>query len=171
LNKQSVRESHYCLSLQAGCRPVLLTPHLSPTPVLLVRYTMRKYYGYKQSHRTVKGVKQKRCTICERWKAESEFHKDRARTDGLKIRCKECNRTYEIELKRKRGRHARDYLRFEERHRTVSGVKQKLCTRCKQWKDESVFYKSRSGKDGLSDRCKKCSYNAIGKSRKKRSPQ
>lgn len=150
---------------------MLLTPHLSPTPVLLVRYTMRKYYRYKQSHRTVKGVKQKRCTICEKWKAESGFHKDLARTDGLKIRCKECNRTYERELKRRKGRHAREYLRFEERHRTVSGIKQKLCTRCKQWKDESVFYKNSSGKDGLSDRCKKCSYNTIDKSRKKRLPQ
>ncbi len=45
----------------------------------------------------------------------------------LKIRCKDCDREYQRELKKKtRGKNVRDYLRFEERRRVVHGVKQKL---------------------------------------------
>ena len=45
---------------------------------------------------------------------------------------------------------------YEESHRTVGGVKQKLCCRCKKWKDESLFCKNRSSKDGLIELCKEC---------------
>ena len=186
---------------------------------------MRKYYSYKESHRTVKGVKQKRCTMCKKWKEEREFHKDRARTDGLKIRCKDCERVYQHKLAGKDGINIGRRLKFEQRHRTLRGVKQKLCsccerwkdesqyhrntnsndrlhthckkccneyarkryeprrkeerhrvvksvrkklcTKCRRWKKESHFYKCRSAKDGLTARCKKCSYKATGKSRKK----
>lgn len=49
----------------------------------------------------------------------------------------------------------------EEGHRTVHDVKQKRCTRCKQWKDETQFYRSRRSKDGLKSQCKKCSSKAV----------
>jgi hypothetical protein len=117
---------------------------------------MRKYYRYKDSHRTVRGVKQKRCTMCERWKPESDFHVDRARTDGLKIRCKKCSSIYDRELKRKRAKKSRKYLTYKERHRLFRGVKQKLCSCCEEWKGENSFYKQRGKRDGLSDRCKEC---------------
>ena len=109
---------------------MLLTPYQQPIPLLIFGQKMRKYYRYKDSHRTVRGVKQKRCTMCEKWKPESDFHKDRARTDGLKIRCKECNRIYDRELKIKSGKYLGKNLKFEERHRTFRGVKQKRCTKC-----------------------------------------
>lgn len=116
----------------------------------------KKYYRYKDSHRTVRGVKQKRCTMCEKWKPEREFHKDRARTDGLKIRCKQCDTEYQRKLRRKREKKFRTYLRFEERHRTFHGVKQKLCGSCKQWKSEDEFYRNRAAKDGLHAHCRVC---------------
>ena len=116
----------------------------------------RKYYRYKDSHRTVKGVKQKRCTICTKWKPESDFHKDRARTDGLKIRCKKCDTEHQRKIRRKKKKKFREYLKFEERHRTFRGMEQKLCTNCKEWKKENEFYRNRQAKDGLHSRCKVC---------------
>lgn len=123
----------------------------------LKRETMkRKYYSYKKSHRTFRGVDQKRCTICTKWKAESYFHKDRARTDGLKIRCKACERVYQQQLAGKDGKNIRAYVKIERRHRTVRGVKQKLCSRCKKWNDEGNFYKNRLSPDGSASYCKPC---------------
>ena len=126
-----------------------------------------KYYSYKETHRKVKGVKQKRCIRCKRWKEESEFHKDRARKDGFRIYCKGCVGAYERKSRNKNRKDVRDYLRYEDRHRIVRTIKEKLCSRCKQWKYESEFYKNNSKRDGLTGRCKKCSYKATGKSRKK----
>ena len=126
-------------------------------PVLLYRWQMRtKYYRYKDSHRTVKGVKQKRCTMCEKWKPESDFHKDLARTDGLKIRCKKCDTEYQRKLRRKKEKKFRKYLKLEERHRTFRGAEQKLCTHCKKWKNENEFYRNRQARDGLHSCCKVC---------------
>ena len=50
----------------------------------------KKTLGYEESHRVVGGVKQKRCSRCKRWKAESEFYRLRRRRDGLALWCKEC---------------------------------------------------------------------------------
>ena len=48
------------------------------------------YTTYKQRHRLVNGLKQKRCGRCKKWKAESEFYKNRRHKDGLAYRCKDC---------------------------------------------------------------------------------
>lgn len=53
---------------------------------------LKKYYRYEQSHRIVKGVKEKRCRKCKKWKAESEFYRHRRNKDGLDVWCKECLR-------------------------------------------------------------------------------
>ncbi|MHC4426822.1 MAG: hypothetical protein ACYSYV_12105 [Planctomycetota bacterium] len=130
----------------------------------------KRYYKYRETHRTVKGVRQKYCTKCKKWKRKSEFGTDRAKRDGLKIRCKDCDRVYTRALHKKyrKGKKVRVYLRFEERHRIVKGAKEKLCTRCRKWKKGSEYYKHRSNKDGLSTRCKKCSYKPSNKSHKRR---
>jgi len=60
------------------------------------------------------------------------------------------------------------YLRYDERHRFVKGVKQKRCGKCRKWKVESDFYKKRRHKDGLAAWCKECSNKATNESRKKR---
>jgi len=118
----------------------------------------KRYYKCEETHQTFNGVRHKRCTKCKRWKEESEFCKDRARKDGLKIYCKGCNNAYSLRLRRKnrKGKKARVYLRFEDRHRVIRGFKEKLCSHCKKWKYYSSFYKSRQSKDGLSLWCKEC---------------
>jgi predicted transcriptional regulator len=55
-------------------------------------------------------------------------------------------------------------LRLEDRHRVVKGVKEKLCSKCGKWKDDSQFSKDRSSKDGLVVWCKEC----LSAARKKR---
>ena len=126
----------------------------------------KKYNMHKDSHRTIKGVKQKRCTKCRSWKEESEFNKDRARKDGLTIYCKRCVEAYGRKRRSKNGRAVREYLSFEDRHRVRRTIREKLCSRCKQWKYESEFCRERRLKDGLSLWCKGCSYKPINKSHK-----
>jgi hypothetical protein len=45
----------------------------------------------------------KRCPICGEWKPRSEYHRNAARHDGLKARCKPCS----IRLDSERRRHKR----------------------------------------------------------------
>ncbi|TKJ33561.1 MAG: hypothetical protein CEE38_20600 [Planctomycetes bacterium B3_Pla] len=118
----------------------------------------KRYYKYRETHRTVKGVKQKLCVKCGTWKAwnKSEFRKDRYRKDGLRIWCKECDRAHERACYRKGKKHVKELLRYEESHRTVRGVKQKLCSCCKQWKKGSLFHRNNSSKDRLCFHCKEC---------------
>ncbi len=132
------------------------------------RGTVKKYIRYEENHRTIDGVKQKRCTKCKKWKDESKFGNDRYGKDGLRYCCKDCVRADNRERNKKEGKGLKTYYRYEECHRVVDGVKQRRCCRCKRWKAESEFYKSRSCKDGLQVRCKACSNKATNKSRKKR---
>jgi len=57
---------------------------------------------------------------------------------------------------------------YEESHRVVSGMKQKRCYKCKQWKPENMFFRASCKKDGLTVWCKECSYKAVRKSLKRR---
>lgn len=50
----------------------------------------KRYHRYEERHRVVGGVKEKRCSKCKKWKAESEFYKKRRHKDGLAVWCKEC---------------------------------------------------------------------------------
>ena len=128
----------------------------------------RDYYSYEESHRTVIGVKQKRCTKCKKWKKESEFGKKSSRRDRLDFWCKDCKRADVRERYKKDGKGLKEYLRYEERHRVVDGVKQKRCSRCKRWKSESEYYKRPRHKDGLAVYCKECANRASNESRRKR---
>ena len=116
----------------------------------------KRYYKCEETHQTVKGVKLKRCTKCKRWKEVSEFCKDRGRKDGLRIYCKSCNNAYVLRHRRKNKKPVRDYLRYEDRHRVIRGVKEKLCSSCKKWKFYSDFYKDNRKKDRLVSWCKEC---------------
>ncbi len=51
---------------------------------------VKKYYSYKDLHRVAEGVKQKRCSRCKKWKAESQYYKHLRHKDGLAVWCKEC---------------------------------------------------------------------------------
>ena len=116
------------------------------------------YHKYKDTHRSVRGKKQKYCIKCNQWKVQSEFGTDRHKRDGLKINCRECSRLYNAALRKKyrKGKKFRIYLRFEQRHRTVEGIREKLCSKCGKWKKESEYCKDKSCKDGLTPLCRKC---------------
>lgn len=50
--------------------------------------------------------------------------------------------------------------KYEDFHRVIDGVKQKLCRKCNEWKPESEFHKNASSKDGLAGSCKVCKASA-----------
>jgi hypothetical protein len=138
-------------------------------PVLGTRMRIHRL-GLKkkeESHRTIDGRKQKRCSKCKKWKDESEFNKNRSSKDGFCVYCKKCL-YYARKRSSENSKPLKRYLRYEERHRVIGGVKQKRCNRCKRWKAESGFYKERRHKDGLSEWCKECANKASNKARKKR---
>jgi hypothetical protein len=124
----------------------------------------KKYYKCEETHLIVNGVKLKRCIKCKSWKKESEFRHDNARKDGLRIYCKECDNAYARMRRRKKPKADRKYYRYEERHRIVNGIKEKYCRKCGEWKNESEYYQQRSAKDGLTERCRKCTYERIKQS-------
>ncbi len=132
------------------------------------RGPVKKYFRYEESHRTIDGVKQKRCSKCEKWKDEIMFSKRPGNKSGVCSWCKDCRRADMRERYKKEGKGLKTYYRYEECHRVVDGMKQKRCSRCKSWKAESDFYKRRSNKDGLAVWCKECSDKATNKSHKKR---
>ena len=133
-----------------------------------IKGLVKKHFRYEESHRTIEGVKQKRCSKCKKWKDESNFGKDRYGKEGLRYDCKDCVRAYTRKRYKKEGEGLKQYYRYEERHRVIDGVKQKRCCRCKRWKAESDFYKSRLRKDGLQFWCKACANKATNKAHKKR---
>ena len=47
-------------------------------------------HRYEDEHQVVDDVKQKLCRKCGQWKAETEFHKNASRKDGLARWCKVC---------------------------------------------------------------------------------
>ena len=57
--------------------------------------------------------------------------------------------------------------KYEDEHRVIDDVKQKLCRKCGQWKAETDFHKNASRKDGLARWCKVCKTNAARKSRER----
>lgn len=57
---------------------------------------------------------------------------------------------------------------YEDEHRVVDNVRQKLCRKCGVWKDESEFHKNASRKDGLARWCKVCKVGASRESRARR---
>jgi predicted nucleic acid-binding Zn-ribbon protein len=71
----------------------------------------------------------------------------------------------EVPVKRDTTKRCKTY---EQQHRTVDGVRQKFCRKCKEWKTESEFHKNSSSKDGLAASCKICKNNAARKSRRRR---
>ena len=121
----------------------------------------RKYHKYEETHREVDGRKEKYCTTCYTWKDQREFNIDRSGKDGLDMRCRDCARLHAQELYRKatRKKKVTVYIRFKDRHRTVNRVKQKLCTKCGEWKELNEYYKNSAQRDGLMGKCKKCTYN------------
>ena len=51
---------------------------------------LRKSFRYDERHRVVKGSKEKLCLKCRKWKAESQFYRNRRSKDGLAAWCRKC---------------------------------------------------------------------------------
>ncbi len=128
----------------------------------------KKYYKYEQRHRLVDGVREKKCTKCKKWKAQSRFSKNRRNKDGSTYWCKKCEAEYSRERYRKNRKSLKEYYTYEQRHRLADGVKQKRCSKCKKWRAESEFYKRRRHKDGLAMWCKECADKATNECRRRR---
>jgi len=112
--------------------------------------------------------KMRQCSKCKKQKDESEFGKNRTRTDGLRIWCRECESEYARERYEKNRGAVKKYNNYEDLHRVAGGVRQKRCGRCKKWKAESQYYKHLRHKDGLAVWCKECSDKATNKCRRLR---
>jgi hypothetical protein len=61
-------------------------------------------------------------------------------------------------------------MTYQDLHRVVDDVKQKLCRKCNEWKPESGFHKNALSKDGLAGLCKACKAEAAKKYRKRHKP-
>jgi hypothetical protein len=62
---------------------------------------------------------------------------------------------------------ARASKTYEQQHRIVDGVRQKLCRTCNEWKSESEYHKNSSSKDGLAGACKTCKNDAARERRQR----
>lgn len=89
---------------------------------------------------------QKQCSKCQQWKNIEDFCICSANKDGRSNYCRSCQHNYDI---RRRGEiWVPNYLQHENG--------KKFCLTCKQWVNETDFYKFKQSKDGLSSRCKFC---------------
>jgi hypothetical protein len=90
-------------------------------------------------------VDQKRCSKCGSQKPRDEFGVDSATVDGLRVWCKVCcsntQKSFYSDYKKQKGK---------------AVPTSKKCCRCKSIKQEALFGKSRSSRDGLTYICKQC---------------
>jgi hypothetical protein len=110
----------------------------------------------------------KKCSKCGKVKDESKFYKKARNKDGLSYWCRDCESEYARKRYNKDGKRIRRYMRYEERHRVVSGVREKRCSLCKKWKPERQYYKRSRHKDGLAVWCKECANVATNACRRRR---
>jgi len=110
----------------------------------------------------------KQCSKCKKLKDESEFNKQHTTKDGLRFWCRQCSRNYDRKYYKKNTKTTGKYRRYEQCHRIVAGVRQRLCIRCTKWKTEAMFYKNRRSKDGLAWWCKGCADKATNDARRRR---
>lgn len=82
----------------------------------------------------------KTCTKCGEEKPLEEFSKNRKSKDGLRCRCKDCE---------KQPQHLKKLVN----HYPVASTK---CSKCGKKKDAAEFYVAPTMKSGLSSYCKKC---------------
>jgi len=86
----------------------------------------------------------KKCYRCKIKKPTTEFYKNSKHKDKLSAWCKECERDY-----------LKEYL--EEYKKRPKNIPQfKVCSKCKEKKKSSEFYKKSDHKDGLTSYCKEC---------------
>jgi len=104
----------------------------------------------------VKQAGMKRCTKCKKSKDKSRFGKDKRLNVGLSYWCIKCEKEYQHAYYLRTSKATRRNFKYEDSHRVVGGVKQKLCRKCRKWKAEREFHANPISRDGLKATCKKC---------------
>lgn len=92
-----------------------------------------------------------RCPTCQRNQEPEAFHRDRTRTTGRAVQCKQC--VSEANRKRRKALAART-----EEELSAATPQFKRCSgECKQTKPAEEFSRSRNTTDALKPVCKSCS--------------
>ncbi|CAL9628810.1 hypothetical protein SUDANB105_06029 [Streptomyces sp. enrichment culture] len=94
----------------------------------------------------------KRCTGCGRCLQPTAFARDRNRSDGLQVRCRECVAQYSAAHYRRR----REAMGKPVRTKVDVPPGHKLCRSCGEVKPHSEWHRNASASDGLPTRCKTC---------------
>jgi hypothetical protein len=120
------------------------------------------------------------CTKCGINKPLTEFHRAARGLHGRQAFCKECasemariryeEKSAVINAKTLAKYHQRqEPIRLEKAQQKAlsQACATKLCAKCRQIKDKSLFGRARERPDGLKPYCKVCSNNASGESRRR----
>ncbi|MFD8536640.1 endonuclease VII domain-containing protein [Streptomyces rubrogriseus] len=95
---------------------------------------------------------EKQCTGCKRNLPVSEFARDKNRSDGLQVRCRECVAEYSAAHYRRR----REAMGLTVREKVDVPAGHKLCRTCGAVKPHSEWHRNATASDGLATCCKAC---------------
>jgi hypothetical protein len=95
---------------------------------------------------------EKRCSGCRRVLPVTAFARDKNRSDGLQVRCRECVAEYGAAHYRRR----REAMGKPVREKADVPAGHKLCRTCGEIKPHSEWHRNATASDGLSTRCKAC---------------
>lgn len=93
----------------------------------------------------------KLCSACRQWVDEKLFSLDTQRWDNLRPDCNSCSSDKRIARSRLRG-----VISREQRRTPYNEKGQKLCCKCKGWKEVDDFASDKSKWDKRSTKCKLC---------------
>jgi hypothetical protein len=94
----------------------------------------------------------KQCRKCKRDLPLAAFARDKNRSDGLQVHCRECVAEYSAAHYRRR----REVLGKPVREKVEVPAGHKLCRSCGEVKPHSEWHRNATASDGLSTRCKAC---------------
>ncbi len=93
----------------------------------------------------------KRCSSCGQDKSCDEYHKNRARVDGLSAVCRECQRAKDKDRRER-------YLTRDDEEIYIPA--QQRCGECSVVKPAAAFSRNRGKRSGLSNSCRSCKTKA-----------
>jgi len=105
-------------------------------------------------------IEKKTCTKCRQEKSVGEFYKCNRTKDGFGCQCKTCQ---EKSIKESRLKNRERLFQERLKYQLENPIVEKPCTCCKIVKSIEEFYKNKNNKDGLSNWCKSCSSQSVGK--------
>ena len=105
----------------------------------------RAYYEKNRKRTTTEIPDKKYCPGCKEVRSSVNFHRDKARKDGLVYRCKQCSNAA-----------LRNCREKNRKQRVIKIPKEKCCPECKITLSSEKFDKNGFLKDGLNYYCKKC---------------